>query len=66
MPTLKAKIQNRQHGYFKSKLDKLNNESPLKLALDLARSANTASYKIIMEVRDPEGNFQFDDTDDKD
>ena len=50
MPTLKAAIRHRQHKYLRKKLIDAHDESPLRFAINLVESANTASYKIIKDT----------------
>ena len=50
MPSLKAFIRQRQYKYFSKKLQDLQDDSPLRFALNLVESLNTASYRIINEV----------------
>ena len=50
MPTLKAAIPYRQYKYLTEKFKCLEDNSPLKFALNLVKSVNTASYKLMKEI----------------
>ena len=61
MPSLQALVRKKMQSYLQMKIPKLEHEDPLWKALELARSANTKSYRFIQTMLEDDSKILEED-----
>ena len=61
MPSLQALVKKKMQKYLQEKVPKLNCDDPLWKAIELARSADTMSYRYIQASMEDESDIYFED-----
>ena len=61
MPSLQAQVRKKMQKYLQEKVPKLRCDDPLWKALELARSANTKSYRYIQSILEDQSDIVVED-----